>query len=111
MYKKRKKGRGLVSIEDSINTSIRRLEDYQKEQRNTDYGDQKKNTNNIMINRTTTRKQKWGKKCMEISSDKQMKSHTRRKGNLKRETESLLIVAQNNAIRTNHVNTKICKTQ
>ena len=29
------------------------------------------------------------------------------KGNLKRETESLLIAAQNNAIRTNHIKVRI----
>ena len=34
-----------------------------------------------------------------------------RKGNLKRETESLLIAAQNNAIRTNHIKARIDKTQ
>ena len=34
-----------------------------------------------------------------------------RKGNLKRETESLLIAAQNNAIRTNFGKAKIDKTQ
>ena len=34
-----------------------------------------------------------------------------RKGNLKRETESLLITAQNNAIRTNHIKARIDKTQ
>ena len=34
-----------------------------------------------------------------------------RKGNLKRETESLLIAAQNNAIRTNHIKARIEKTQ
>ena len=34
-----------------------------------------------------------------------------RKGNFKRETESLLIVAQNNAIRTNHIKATIDKTQ
>ena len=32
-------------------------------------------------------------------------------GNLKRETESLLIAAQNNAIRTNHIKARIDKTQ
>ena len=32
-------------------------------------------------------------------------------GNFKRETESLLIVAQNNAVRTNHIKAKIDKTQ
>ena len=34
-----------------------------------------------------------------------------RKGNLKRETESLLTAAQNNAIRTNHIKARIDKTQ
>ena len=34
-----------------------------------------------------------------------------RRGNLKRETKSLLIAAQNNAIRTNYIKTKIDKTQ
>ena len=34
-----------------------------------------------------------------------------RKGNFKRETESLLIAAQNNAIRTNHIKAKIDKRQ
>ena len=34
-----------------------------------------------------------------------------RNGNLQREPESLLIVAQNNAIRTNHIKTRIDKTQ
>ena len=34
-----------------------------------------------------------------------------RKGNFKRETESLLIAAQNNAIRMNHIKARIDKTQ
>ena len=34
-----------------------------------------------------------------------------RKGNLKRETESLLIAAQDNALRTNHIKARIDKTQ
>ena len=34
-----------------------------------------------------------------------------RKGNLKRETESRLIAAQNNTIRTNHIKARIDKTQ
>ena len=67
---------------------------------------------------TTTRKQKWEKKQLygrfkrlinNISLDK-----TRtwlRKGNLKWETESLLIAAQDNAIRTNHIKVRIDKTQ
>ena len=34
-----------------------------------------------------------------------------RKGKFKRETESLLMAAQNSAIRTNHIKTRIDKTQ
>ena len=34
-----------------------------------------------------------------------------RKGNFKRETESLLIAAQNKAVRTNHIKARIDKTQ
>ena len=34
-----------------------------------------------------------------------------RKGNLKRETESLIIAAQDNAIRTNYIKAKIDRTQ
>ena len=54
---------------------------------------------------------------MGISNDKIAKSRTRRpghgykKGNLKRETESLLITVQNNAIRTNYIKAKIDNTQ
>ena len=33
------------------------------------------------------------------------------KGNFKREIESLLIAAQNNAVRTNHIKERIDKTQ
>ena len=61
---------------------------------------------------------------MDISSYKQTKSHTstlrhgkkkkrkkKEKGNLKRETETLQITVQNNAIRTNYVKAKIYKNQ
>ena len=54
---------------------------------------------------------------MDISSEKQGKiTHKKtwiwlRKRNLKRETESLLMTAQNNAIRTNYVKAKIDKMQ
>ena len=34
-----------------------------------------------------------------------------RKGKLKKKTESLLIAAQNNAIRTNHIKVRIDKTR
>ena len=53
---------------------------------------------------------------MEISSYTQTKLHTEKldmakKGNLERETESLLIATQNNSIRTNYIIGKIDDTQ
>ena len=71
--------------------------------------------NNRMI---ITRKQKWEGKQLygwfkrlinNISHDKTWT--WRRKGNFKRETESLQIAAQNNAVRTNHIKARIDKTQ
>ena len=70
-----------------------------------------------MNNRMTmTRKQKWEgkqlygrfKRLINISHDKT--GTWLRKGNFKRETESLLIVAQDNAVRTNHIKARIDKT-
>ena len=66
---------------------------------------------------TTTRKQKWkeqlyGRFKRLINNISHQKTWTwLRKGNLKRETESLLIAAQDNAIRTNHIKARIDKTQ
>ena len=67
---------------------------------------------------TTTRKQKWkGKQLYDrfkrlINNISHQKTWTwLRKGNFKRETESLLIAAQDNAIRTNHIKARIDKTQ
>ena len=67
---------------------------------------------------TITRKQKWEEKQIygrfkrrisNISLEKTW--NYLRKGNFKRETESLLIAAQINAIRTNHIKVRIDKTQ
>ena len=67
---------------------------------------------------TITRKQKWeGKQLYRrfkrlINNISHEKTWTwLRKGNFKRETESLLMAAQNNSIRTNHVKARIDKTQ
>ena len=67
---------------------------------------------------TTTGKQKWEEKQLYgrfkrlINNISHQKTWTWvRKGNLKRETESLLIAAQDNAIRTNHIKARIDKTQ
>ena len=71
-----------------------------------------------MDNRMTiTRKQKWEgkqlygrfKRLINISHDKTWT--WLRKGNFKKETESLRIAAQNNAIRTNQIKARIDKTQ
>ena len=75
------------------------------------------NTNDTRISRMTiTRKQKWEEKTMDVLSDLSEISHEKtwtwlRKGNLRRKTESLLIAAQINATRTNHIKTRIDKTQ
>ena len=63
LYVLRKEGRrGLTSIENIIDALILGLEEYTKnEQRKTYYSGQK-NIDGIMINRTTTRKQKWEEK-------------------------------------------------
>ena len=75
-------------------------------------------TNNIKINRTIIRKQKQEEK-QQYGYFKQLTdeiSHEKtwtwlRKGIFEREMESLLIAAQNNAIRINYVKVKIDETQ
>ena len=66
-------------------------------------------TNRMTINR----KQKWGKTTLwtfkETYHTKNMDVAEKR--NLKREIESLLIAAQNNTIKTNHIKARIDKTQ
>ena len=111
--------RGLASIQDSVDASIQWLEDWIKKHRGRQIIATRNNTENTSINRTKIiRKQKW--------EGKQLYGHFKRrtseisykttwtwlrKGNLKRETESLLIAAQNNAIRTNYIKERIHKTQ
>ena len=65
-----------------------------------------------------TRKQKWEGKQLYgwfkrlINTISHEKTWTwLRKGNFKRETESLLIAAQNNTVRTNHIKTRTDKMQ
>ena len=120
LYVSRKEGgRGLASIEDSVDASIQRLKDYiQKHERGLITAT-KHETENTMNNRMTiTRKQKWEGKQLygrfkrlidNISHDKTWT--WLRKGNFKRETESLLIAAQDSALRTIHIKARIDKTQ
>ena len=101
-------GKGLTSIEDSFVASIHRLEDYIEKHQGGLITSIKNDTDNRMSNRMTiTRKQKWEEKqlygCFKLINNI---SHEKtgtwlRKGSFTRETESLLIAAQNNTVRTN----------
>ena len=112
-------GRGLASIEDTVDTSIQRLKDYiEKYERGLTTTIRNDTDNTIDERMTTTRKQKWvgkqlyGRFKRLINNISHQKIWTwLRKGNLKRETESLQIAAQSNAIRTNHIKARIDKTQ
>ena len=119
LYVPRKEGgRGLASIEDSMDTSIQRLEDYIEKHERGLITAIRNNTDSTIDNRMIiTWKQRWEgkqlygrfKQLINISHDKIWT--WLRKGNFKRETESLLMAAQNSAIRTNHIKARIDKTQ
>ena len=120
LYVSRKEGRrGLASIEDSIDASIQRLEDYMQKDDEGLITIIRNDTDNTMDNKMTiTRKQKWkGKQlygCLKrlINNISHDKTWTwLRKGNFKRETESLLIATENNAVTTNHLKARIDKTK
>ena len=112
-------GKGIASIKDSVDASIQRLEDYIKKCRGRLITATLNNTDKSSIIRIKiTRRQQWEEKQLFWHFKRQTSkiSHEKtwtwlRKGNLKRETEALLIAAQNNAIRTNYLKTKIYKTQ
>ena len=115
LYVSRKEGgRGLASIEDSVDASIQRLKDYIKKHKGGLITATRNETENTM---TITKKQKWEGKQLygrfkrlinNISHDKTWT--WLRKENLKRETESLLIAAQNSATRSNHIKGRTDKT-
>ena len=111
LYVSRKEGgTGLASIEDSVDISIQRLEDYIEKHEGERITAIRNDTDNTIDNRmTTTRKQKWegkelyGRFKRRINNISLDEIWTWLKGNFKRETESLLIAAQNNAVTTNHI--------
>ena len=120
LYVSRKEGgRGLASIEDSVDASIQRLKDYIQNHEGGLITATRNETENTMNNTMTiTRKQKWegkqlyGRFKRRINNISHDKTWTwLRKGNFKRETESLLIAAQDSTIRTNHIKAIIEKTQ
>ena len=114
---RREGGRGLASIEDSVDASTQWLEEYIQKHNGGLITAIRNDTDNTIDNRMTiTRKQKWEGKQLygrfkwlinNISHDKTWL----RKGNFKRETESLRIAAQNNAVITNHIKVRIDKTK
>ena len=102
LYVSRKEGgRGLASIKDTVDASIQSLEDYIEKHEQELITTIRNDTDNAIDERvTTTRKQKWeGKQlygCFKrlINNISHQKTWTwLRKGNQKRETESLLIAA------------------
>ena len=120
LYVSRKEGgRGLASIEDSVDASIQRLKDYIQNRKENSL----QPPETILRTRWTTEWQYLGNKNGEennsmsgfkrlINNISHDKTWTRlRKGNFKRETESLLIAAQDSALRTNHIKARIDKTQ
>ena len=120
LYVSRKEGgRGLASIDDAVDASIQRLEDYiEKRERGLITNIRVDTDNTINERMATTRKQKWEGKQLYcrfkrlINNISLQKTWTwLRKGNFKRKTESFLIAAQDNAIRTNHIKSRIDKTQ
>ena len=119
MYQEKRGKKGLASTEDSVDASIQRLGDYLVKHDEGLITAIRNNNDNTMDNRKTiTRKQKWEEKqhCGRFKRLINNISHEKtgpwlRKGNFLRETESLLIAAQNNAIRTNNIKARIDKTQ
>ena len=74
-------GRGLTNIQVSVDASIQQLEDYINKCRGKLITVTRNNTVNISIKRTElTRKNGKENNCLETSSDKQAKSHTRKHG-------------------------------
>ena len=120
LYVSRKEGRrGLAGIEDNVDGSIQWLEDCIEKHGGRLITATRNNTDNTRINRIEiTRKQKWKEKQLyrgfkQLTSDI---SHEKmwmwlRKGNLKRETKSVLRAAQKYVKRTNHIKTRIDKIQ
>ena len=112
-------GRVLASIEDSVDASIQWFEDYNRKSRRGLLAATSNDTENTVTNRMTiTRKQKreekqfYGRFKWLINNISREKTWTGlRKWNLKRETEFLLIAAENNAIRSNSIKARIDKTQ
>ena len=117
LYVSRKEGgRGLASIDDRVDASIQRFEAYIQNHGGRLITAIGNDTDNTMDNRMTIRtKQQWEEKQLNGRFKWLMNNGKTwtwlRKGHFKRETESLLIAAQNNAVRTNNIKVRIDKMQ
>ena len=121
MYQEKREEEDLPASKNwhIIDTSIQRLEDYIEKHERGLITAIRNNTDNTIDNRMTkTRKKKLEGKQLHgrfkrlINNISHDKTWTwLRKGNFMRETESLLMAAQNSAIRTNHIKARIDKTQ
>ena len=112
LYVSRQKGgRGLCNNEDSVDASTQWLENYIQMRGGRLIAATRNNTNDTRTSETTiTRKQKWEEKQLYERFKRLISNITYekteiwlRKGNLKRKIASLLIAAQNNAIKANHI--------
>ena len=118
-FQEKEVGRGLTNIDDCVDASIRRLEDYKEKRREGLITATRNNINNTRKNRTIIpRKQKWEEKQLYrrfnglINNNSHEKNWTwLKKRNLKRETGFLLIATQTKAIWTNYIKVIINKTQ
>ena len=120
LYVSRKEGgRGLASIEDSVDASIQKFEDYKEKHEGGLITAIRNDTGNTVAKiMTIINKQKWEEKQLSRRFKRLIKniSHEKtwmslRKVNFKKETASLLKAVQNNTIRTNQIKTRIDKTQ
>ena len=119
MHQERREEEDLPALKTNFDESIQRLQDNIEKHKEGLIRAIKNDTDITMTNRMTiTRKQKWEEKQLygrfkrlinNISHEKTWMWF--RKVNIKRETEYLLIAAQNNAMRTNHIQARIDKTQ
>ena len=114
---RKERGRGIARIEESVDASIQRLEDY-TEKHGGLITATKNDTDNTKANRSTNRIQKWEEKQLYVLFKRLISeiSHEKtwtwlRKGNLKRETKFIPMALQNNAIRTSHIKARIDKIQ
>ena len=106
------RGNGFTSIGDYVDTLAHRLEDYiLKKSKERLIAAASKSNRNIRTEKRQKLKNRNGKKnnCIDTSSTKLVRLHKGKswhERNIRKENESLLIVAQNNAIRINYIKCK-----